>query len=96
MALMLVNPADAAATHTQLREVEEAARSMGLQVQFHDANSSKEIDAAFEAIVGDKPDAVFILTSPFFNGRRIQLCSWQHFTGLPQPMDCATTPKPAG
>jgi hypothetical protein len=49
---------------------------MGLQVQFHDANSSKEIDAAFEAIGRDKPDAVFILTSPFFNGRRIQLCSW--------------------
>ena len=70
---VLVNPADAAATHTQLREVEAAARSMGLQVQFHDADSSKEIDAAFEAIGREKPDAVFILTSPFFNGRRIQL-----------------------
>jgi putative tryptophan/tyrosine transport system substrate-binding protein len=70
---VLVNPADAAATHTQLREVEAAARSMGLQVQFHDANSSKEIDAAFEAIGREKPDAVLILTSPFFNGRRIQL-----------------------
>ena len=70
---VLVNPADAAATHTQLSEVEAAARSMGLQVQFHDANSSKEIDAAFEAIGREKPDAVFILTSPFFNGRRIQL-----------------------
>ena len=70
---VLVNPADAAATHTQLSEVEAAARSMGLQVQLHDANSSKEIDAAFEAIGREKPDAVFILTSPFFNGRRIQL-----------------------
>ena len=70
---VLVNPADAAATHTQLREVEAAAGSMGLQVQFHDANSSKEIDAAFEAIGREKPAAVFILTSPFFNGRRIQL-----------------------
>jgi putative ABC transport system substrate-binding protein len=70
---VLVNPADAAATRTQLSEVEAAARSMGLQVQFHDANSSKEIDAAFEAIDREKPDAVFILTSPFFNGRRIQL-----------------------
>src|SRR5262249_30266065 len=27
----------------------------------------------FEAIGREKPDAVFILTSPFFNGRRIQL-----------------------
>ena len=70
---VLANPAEAAATHTQLREVEAAAGSMGLQVQFHDANSSKEIDAAFEAIGREKPDAVFILTSPFFNGRRIQL-----------------------
>jgi putative ABC transport system substrate-binding protein len=47
---VLANPADAAATHTQFREIEAAARSMGLQVQFHDADSSKEIDAAFEAI----------------------------------------------
>jgi len=31
---VLTNPADAAATHTQFREVEAAARSMGLQVNF--------------------------------------------------------------
>jgi len=70
---VLANPAEAAATHTQSREVEAAARSMGLQVQFHEANSSKEIDAAFEAIGREKPDAVFVLTTPFFNGRRVQL-----------------------
>jgi putative ABC transport system substrate-binding protein len=79
---VLANPAEAAATHTQVKEVEEAARSMGLQVQFHDANSSKEIDAAFEAIGREKPDAVFILTTPFFNGRRVQLVQLAAFHRL--------------
>jgi ABC-type uncharacterized transport system substrate-binding protein len=56
---------------TQLRQVEATARAMGLQIEIHKADSSKEIDAAFEAIGRERPDGVFISTSPFINGRRV-------------------------
>jgi putative ABC transport system substrate-binding protein len=91
---VLINPADAAATHTQLGEIEAAARDLGLQIQILKADSSAEIDAAFETIGRERPDAVFVTTTPFFNGRRVQLTQLAAFHRVPQPMDCATMPKP--
>ena len=67
---VLVNPADAMMMETQLRDVDTAARAMGLHIQTLDANTSAEIDAAFKAFGRERPDAVFVPTSPFFNGRR--------------------------
>ena len=46
---VLVNPANAANTEITLREVEPAARAMGLQIQVLHASTSREIDAAFTA-----------------------------------------------
>src|SRR5262245_32683555 len=43
-----VNPANVAAIETQLKDVGAAARAIGLQIQIHNANTSAEIDAAFE------------------------------------------------
>ena len=47
---VLVNPAYASMTELTLRDVEVAARAMGLQTQVINANTSSEIDAAFEII----------------------------------------------
>ena len=44
---VLVNPANAANTESTLRDVECAARAMGLQIQVINANTVREIDAAF-------------------------------------------------
>jgi putative tryptophan/tyrosine transport system substrate-binding protein len=44
---VLVNPADAAMMETQLRDVDTAARVMGVHIQTLDTNTSAEIDAAF-------------------------------------------------
>jgi len=44
---MLVNPADAN-TETQLKAVHEAGRAMGLEIRVFNADTSAEIDAAFE------------------------------------------------
>jgi hypothetical protein len=46
---VLVNPADAMMMETQLRDVDTAARAMGLHIQTLDTNTSAEIDAAFKA-----------------------------------------------
>jgi putative ABC transport system substrate-binding protein len=70
---VLVNPANAAVTETTLRDVEPAARTMGLQIQVLNASSSREINAAFAGFVRERPDALFVGGDPFFNSRRIQL-----------------------
>ena len=80
---VLANPSDATLTEAQLQEVAAAARAMGLQTKIHNANSSGEIDAAYELMGRDKPDAVFVSTTPFLNGRRVQLTQLAAFYRLP-------------
>jgi putative ABC transport system substrate-binding protein len=70
---VLVNPAFATLTEITLRDVEAAARAMGLQIQVLNVDASHEIDAAFEIIAREQPDALFVGPSPFFNSRRVQM-----------------------
>jgi ABC-type uncharacterized transport system substrate-binding protein len=69
---VLVNPANAQ-TETTLRDVEAAARPIGLQIQIVKASTSREIDVAFAALVGDRVDALFVPPDPLFISRRIQI-----------------------
>jgi putative tryptophan/tyrosine transport system substrate-binding protein len=80
---VLLNPANVAATEVQLKDVDAAARALGLQIQIHNANTSAEIDAAFETMSRERPDAVFVATSAFLNGRRLQLAQLAAFHRLP-------------
>jgi putative tryptophan/tyrosine transport system substrate-binding protein len=80
---LLINPADASETEVQLKDVNTAAQSMGVQIQVYNADTSVEIDAAFEAINRDRPDAVLVGTTPFLNGRRVQLAQVATFYRLP-------------
>jgi putative tryptophan/tyrosine transport system substrate-binding protein len=80
---VLVNPASAATTEATLREVEPAARTLGLQIQVFRANTSREIDAAFEAMGRERPDALFVATTPFLNVRGVQLAQLATFYRLP-------------
>jgi putative tryptophan/tyrosine transport system substrate-binding protein len=70
---VLVNPADARATASTLRDAEAAARAMGLQIQVLNATTSGEIDAAFASIVRERSDALFLGSDAFLTSRRIQL-----------------------
>ena len=69
---VLVNPANAQ-TETKLRDVEAAARPVGLQIQIAKAGTAKEIDAAFAALVRNQVDGLFVPPDPLFISRRIQL-----------------------
>ena len=60
---------------TTLRDVEAAARAMGLQIQVLNASTSREIDAAFATFVRERPDALFVGRDPFFTSRRVQLAT---------------------
>jgi putative ABC transport system substrate-binding protein len=70
---VLVNPANADNTETTLKDVEVAARTIGLQTYVLNASSSREINATFATFVRRRPDAVFVGVDPFFNSRRVQL-----------------------
>ena len=72
---VLVNPADATATATVLRDLEPAVRTTGLQIQVLKASTSQEIHAAFAAIVRERSDALFLGSDPFFTSRRVQLAT---------------------
>jgi putative ABC transport system substrate-binding protein len=70
---VLVNPANATNVETALREVGAAARAIGLQIQVLNASTVREINAAFETLAHERPDALFVGIDPFFNSRRTQL-----------------------
>jgi putative ABC transport system substrate-binding protein len=72
---VLVNPTDASATQSTMRDVETAARAMGVQIQVLNASTSREIHAAFETIARERPDALFLGGDPFFTARRVQLAT---------------------
>jgi putative ABC transport system substrate-binding protein len=56
-----------------LRDLEAAARSLGLQIQVHNASTSHDIDAVFETFVRERPAALFVAIAAFFVDRRVQL-----------------------
>ncbi|SRR6266508_2269093 len=70
---VLVNPANVTNTESTLRDVEPAARAIGLQIQILNASTSREIDAAFASVVRGRPDAFFVGGDSFFDSRRVQL-----------------------
>ena len=70
---VLINPADDASAGTQLRDVEAAARAMGLQIRVLNASTSREIDAVFANFKHERPDALFVSSQPIFTNRRVQL-----------------------
>jgi putative tryptophan/tyrosine transport system substrate-binding protein len=79
---VLVNPTNTS-TESALRDVETAARAMGLQFQVLNASTSREIDAAFATFESERPDALFVPPDPFFNARRLQVAQWAGRHGLP-------------
>jgi putative ABC transport system substrate-binding protein len=67
---VLVNPKNASVT--TLREVQEAAPTLGLQIQILNASTIGEIDAVFATLARERPDALFVEGDAFFLDRRVQ------------------------
>lgn len=72
-ARVAVFPANPPSTEAMLRDVEDAARSMGLQIQVINATTSREIDSAFTGLAHDRPAALFFGSNTFYTSRRVQL-----------------------
>jgi putative tryptophan/tyrosine transport system substrate-binding protein len=80
---VLVNPANIPVTESMLRDIPEAARATGLQIQVLNASTSREIEAAFTTLVHDRADALFVAGDAFFTSRRVQFATLATRHGIP-------------
>jgi putative ABC transport system substrate-binding protein len=69
---VLVNPDNTTTAEATLREVQQAAPAIGLQLQILNATTSSDIDAAFAAMARDHAEALFVAPDAFFTSRRGQ------------------------
>ena len=72
---VLLNPENAAVAETTLRDVQEVAPSIRLQIQVLNASTIGEIDAAFATLAREHPDALFVAGDAFFVSQRAQLAA---------------------
>ena len=68
----LLNP-DSMTSASQQRDIEEAARSINLQVQFLQASSEPELEIAFKAMVANRIPALLVPADAFFAASRDRL-----------------------
>ena len=79
----LINPTNPPSAESTLRDVPEAARAIGLQIQILNASTSREIEAAFATIVHDRTEALLVAPDGFFNARRVQFATLATRHGIP-------------
>jgi putative ABC transport system substrate-binding protein len=80
---VLVNPANTSTAETTLRDIPEAARAIGLQIQVLNASTSREIETAFATLVRDRADALFVAPDGFLVSRRVQFATLAARHGIP-------------
>ena len=93
---LLVNPTNATTTEITVRDVQAAARDLGLQIQVFNASTSREIDAAFAAFAGERTDALFVGPDLFFIGRRTQFITLAARHAIPATFPSREFPEGGG
>jgi putative ABC transport system substrate-binding protein len=92
----LLNPAEPTIAAANLRDVEAAAGSMGLQLRVLNASTIADIDAAFATFASERPDALFISSSPFLINRRVQLAQLAARYAVPAISGALSYPEAGG
>jgi putative ABC transport system substrate-binding protein len=70
---ILVNPAIGVVSEATLKDLEQPAQAMGMQLRVLTASNSREINGAFDSFERERPDALFVGPGSFFLSRRVQL-----------------------
>jgi ABC-type uncharacterized transport system substrate-binding protein len=70
---LLVNPANSTNAETLSRELQAAARTLGLQLHVLHASTERDFDAVFASLLRLRAGALLIGSDPFFNSRSQQL-----------------------
>jgi putative tryptophan/tyrosine transport system substrate-binding protein len=80
---VLVNPANAPTAEAARRDLPEAAHALGLQIEFLNASTSREIETAFATLARDRADALFVAPDSFLSSRRVQLATFAARYAIP-------------
>src|SRR5262249_23639840 len=70
---VFVNPTNATTAASTLKGVPLAPRGMAFKIRVLEPSTSRDIDAAFDSFVRERPDVLFVNADPFFSSRRVQL-----------------------
>jgi putative ABC transport system substrate-binding protein len=70
---LLVNPTNPVPAETIAKDTEVAAETIGRHIDVYKAETSREIEMAFAALVRDRADALLVGADPFFIDRRVQI-----------------------
>ena len=82
---VLVNPANAAVAENTVRDAQQAAPALALQIQVYNASTIPEIDAAFAALSREHVDALFVAADAFFVQFATLTATRQNTGDLPEP-----------
>ena len=82
MMAVLLNPTNAA-FQLQMKDVDDAARALGLQMHILNAINEQDIHVAFAALGKLRPGALQVGSDPFFNSRREQLATLAAHYAIP-------------
>ena len=93
---VLINPSDPDQMDTVVRDLEAAARVIGLQIMVLKASTSAQIDAAFATLERERPDALFVTGDTLFTGRRFQLVNLASYHHLPATYSTRSFPDVGG
>jgi len=93
---VLVNPTNVTTAASTLRDVEVAARTIGLQLKILNASTSGEINAAFATLARERADALFVGGDSFFFIRRVQLINLASRHGIPVTYSSREFPQAGG
>jgi putative tryptophan/tyrosine transport system substrate-binding protein len=69
---VLVNPANASAAELTLQAMPDVARALRMEIQVLMASTIREIEGAFDTLVRERADALFVVQDGFFSSRRAQ------------------------
>jgi ABC-type uncharacterized transport system substrate-binding protein len=92
---VLLNPNNPT-VDVQLREVQEAARSLGLTLRVLDASSEREIETAFTALVHLEAGGLLVAAASFFFSRRHQLATIAAVYAVPAIYEWRDFPEVGG
>jgi putative ABC transport system substrate-binding protein len=79
----LINPTNRMTAEPQLRDLQGAARALGLQLHIAQASTERDFDAVFTNLAELRPGALVIGTDGFFISRSEQLAAMTVRHGMP-------------
>src|SRR5262245_8389581 len=90
---VFINPGNPSVAATTIRDVQEAAPTIGLKTQIFNTATIGEINAAFATFERERPDALFVAGDAFLGSRAAQLvthpnCTRQDTCDVCDPRSC--------